>query len=315
MSLRFPLGWLSPTDLFKPHLPCVNHPSNLVGFLAGLRTKLAWSERYVAILTPDGAATLIPTPKAGTMPEVQVEPMRRLFSASQLNITVISYTELEAIRKDAARCIPMLGTLVGLAYVGHRVLVFEGHPSAFETVVAGSDVLLIDSGMLPFLHPGWFDAASRVMPAGSKILQFDRKCHQVYPVVKSKSSPGWKTTEPDGEGSYANCLLTTLAKLPPEPVQLVVGQSPPDLRLLASDPDECEWVAELPFQYEALDSEKVINVIRQLGRWKTLTIPSKQTLQTKLATSGGLHAVFFELTFTEDAPGRTRLEILRRAAS
>ena len=96
---------------------------------------------------------------------------------------------------------------------------------------------------------------------------------------------------------------------------MVVGQPPPDLRLLASDPREREWVAELPFQYETLDSAKVIGMIRKLSGWKSPAIPSHRTFQTKLATANGLHDVFFDLTLTEDEPGSTPLEILRRATN
>ena len=53
-----------------------------------------------------------------------------------------------------------LGMLLGFAYVGHAVWVFEGHPSALTEGCRDADVLLVDGGMLPFLAPDWHAVAS-----------------------------------------------------------------------------------------------------------------------------------------------------------
>lgn len=55
----------------------------------------------------------------------------------------------------------------------------------------------------------------------------------LLPVVRSKKPEGWEYGEPDGEGSYLNCLLTALAKLPPTAIELVTAQPLPDLSDLA----------------------------------------------------------------------------------
>ncbi len=294
-------------------MPNVSEPDDLREIVARARAILGCAERKVAILTPERNLRIVFAPPAGSMSQEHVDPVRRIFPGSQLNITVVSFTASDALEKNDARCIPMLGTLAGLAYVGHSVLVFEGHAAAFETVVAGSDALVIDSGMLPFLQSDWFDAAKRNMPQG-KILCFDRKRNRAHPLVRSKNPPGWKETEQDGEGSYLNCLLTTLAKLPPTPVEVIAGKPVPDLRLLASDPKECEWAADLPFQYDALDSAEVIRLLQRVSQWEAPAVSTSRTFHAKLATGGGLMDVYFDLSLREHVAGNVALEILKKSA-
>jgi hypothetical protein len=312
MSLRSLLAGLRAPHLFEPHMPNVSEPLDLRDIAARARAILACAERKVAILTPDRNLRIVPAPPAGSMSQEHVDPVRRIFPGTELNITVVSFTALQALEKNDAQCIPMLGILAGLAYVGHKVLVFEGHPSAFETVVAGSDALVIDSGMLPFLQSDWFDVARRNMPQG-KILCFDRRRNQAHPLVRSKNPPGWKETESDGEGSYLNCLLATLAKLPPTPVEVIAGQPVPDLRLLASDPKEREWVAELPFQYEALDSAEVIRLLQRVSKWETPAVSTSRTFHARLATGHGLQDVYFDLRLREPVAGSVGIKILRKS--
>ncbi len=134
---------------------------------------------------------------------------------------------------------------------------------------------------------------------------------RILPIVKSKASPGWRYTEPDGEVSYVNCLLTTLAKRSAIPVQVVAGQPPPDLKKLASDPKEIEWAADLPFQYEALSAEKVMGIIHRLAKWSPVqNQQAAGSLQTKLAAGGGpLRSVTFQLVLVKDDGGKYRLSI------
>ena len=65
-----------------------------------------------------------------------------------LKISVISYTFIEALATEIDKAIPFRGFLNAWAYLGHSVIVFEGHPSAFESGVRDCDVLFVDSGMM-----------------------------------------------------------------------------------------------------------------------------------------------------------------------
>ena len=89
------------------------------------------------------------------------------------------------------------------------------------------------AALLPLLQNNWLELAQRAITAKSRILGYERENGRILPIVKSKASPGWRYTEPDGEVSYVNCLLTTLAKRSAIPVQVVAGQPPPDLKKLA----------------------------------------------------------------------------------
>jgi hypothetical protein len=235
-------------------------------------------------------------------------------SAKPLNITFVGYTQLEALMKDKAKCIPQLGQLLGFAYLGHNVIVFEGHPSAFEHALRDCDVFMIDSGMLPFLQPDWLDVALRVAREGAKMIVQDRKTGRLQPVIKSKNAQGWRYGEPDGEASYANCLLTTLAKADaPPPVRIASGSALPGLAQFARDPAQLNWIAELPFRYDTLDADKVIRILHRVAKWSPLDNgESKGVLKAQVATGGGQRqAVSFDLTLGQDAAGKQRLEVVK----
>jgi hypothetical protein len=57
----------------------------------------------------------------------------KLFGVKR-NIAAIAYTELSGLRSDISKTIPFFGILLGFAYIGHAVWIFEGHGSA---LVAG----------------------------------------------------------------------------------------------------------------------------------------------------------------------------------
>jgi len=139
---------------------------------------------------------------------------------------------------------------------------------------------------------------------------------RLQPVVPSKTAPGWAyATEPDGERSYVNGLLTTLAKRASIPVQLVCDQRLPELPKLAIVPEEIEWTTALPFDYGALSVAEVIRIISKSPgiRWS----PAKEneisgTVKMKLAGAGGsARDVFFQLLLIEDGPQGRSLRIER----
>lgn len=74
--------------------------------------------------------------------------------------------------------------------------------------------------------------------------------------------------EPDGEHSYTNALLTTLAKTAPTPVALSLGKGVPPLRQFTEDPDHLEWIDSLPFRYHELDGTEVVSLILTLAGYR-----------------------------------------------
>ena len=110
--------------------------------------------------------------------------------------------------------------------------------------------------MLPFLQLDWMQVAQQVMQANPRVFIHDRKSYRLMAVTPSNRRPGWRYTEPDGEGSYANCLLTTLGKGAATSVEIAAGAACQVWQDLANDPEELEWVAGLPFQLRRRSTRK-----------------------------------------------------------
>jgi len=317
-------GSSQPSDVFSPYMPGVDLLSDMDALFDKARHSLLTGEylsekdergqRAVVIVTPGRLTMFVPCPTPGSMSNKNAASMTRLMPPEpKLNISVVSYTFLEALMQDKGKCIPFLGYLAAWGYIGHSVVVFEGHPSAFESGVRNCDVLLVDSGMLPFLQADWVEVAHRVMRPGAKIFVHKRETYTLMPVAEGGNAQGWQYSEHDGEGSYVNCLLMTLAKGTRPSVQVTSGSELPNLADLTTDPQELDWIAGLPFKYDKLNADEVIKIIIQAAGWRWYHF---------LKTTGVFHArlitgpdewklVPFTLTLTKDAEGRRLLRIER----
>jgi hypothetical protein len=120
--------------------------------------------RYVIIVTPGRMLKFQPCPPPGSMADANVQNVERMMpSTVKRNVVAIAFTELEALQKDAGRAIPFLGFLLGFAYIGHAVWVFEGHPAALAAGCRDADVLLVDGAMVPHLQEDWRAVAGKAM--------------------------------------------------------------------------------------------------------------------------------------------------------
>jgi hypothetical protein len=141
--------------------------------------------RYVIIVTPGRMLKFQPCPPPGSMADASVQGVERLMpSAVKRNVAAIAYTELEALQKDPGRAIPFLGFLLGFAYIGHAVWVFEGHPSALAAGCRDADVLLVDSAMKPHLQENWAAVASKAM-RHPEIYIHDRSTYSLKKLVRA----------------------------------------------------------------------------------------------------------------------------------
>ncbi len=170
-----------PPDLFQPHMPDVDELADMEGLFTETRRLLTvgvdaddddpGTGRHLAIVTPGRAVLFHACPAIGSLPDEVTAPLERWLPAiPPLEVTVITYTRLEAMLQDLGRCIPFFGVLMGFASLGHNLVVYEGHESALESGVRGSDVILVDSAMLPYLQPDWVQVARRVSRPGARIL-------------------------------------------------------------------------------------------------------------------------------------------------
>jgi hypothetical protein len=170
-------------DLFEPRMPEVDTPPNIENVFAEAR-KAALGEsaserdpRQVVVVTPGRMLMLQPCPPPGSMPKAAVSQIERLASPKvKRKIAVIGYTELRAVTSDVGKAIPFFGLLSGMAYIGHSVWVFEGHPSALAAGCKEADLLIVDSAMVPHLASDWRQVASAQKPA-PQIYLHDRATH------------------------------------------------------------------------------------------------------------------------------------------
>jgi hypothetical protein len=175
-----------PSDVFQPHMPSVHLLADMEAFFAKVRRDLALGfpqapgQRGVAIITPTREVLVQTCPPPERMPPDVINSVGQLLPPSPpATICVISHTAACRTTEEMSKCIPFSGYLCALASIGHSVVVFEGHPSAFESGVRNCDVLFIDSGMLPFVQSNWEQVACRIMRINKKIFVHDRPSYRL----------------------------------------------------------------------------------------------------------------------------------------
>jgi len=123
--------------------------------------------RQVIIVSPGRLLIAKDSPLASEIPAEQLDVLNNLLPPKpHVNIAVITYTYLDALKENILSAIPFFGFLLGFAALGHTVWVFEGHPTALSAGCRDADLLLVDSGMLPALeavNPDWREHALEVM--------------------------------------------------------------------------------------------------------------------------------------------------------
>jgi hypothetical protein len=80
------------------------------------------------------------------------------------------------------KAIPFMGMVMGLAYIGHAVWLFEGHSSALAAGCRDADVLLVDGEMVSHLQKDWAQVAASTM-RHKEIYVHDRKTFALRRVV------------------------------------------------------------------------------------------------------------------------------------
>lgn len=323
------VGSPRPADVFQPHQTWVELLSDMDEVFAKARRmaggevadeagespgeKSAAGERGVIIVTPGRLYIRDPSPKPGSVPKAEAEEMGKTLPPDPpLQISVISYTNIEALVEDMSKAIPFRGFLISWAYIGHSVVVFEGHPSAFESGVRNSDVLLVDSGMRPFLQPDWVAVAQRVMRPGAEILVHDRETYTVSRVAypDPDHQPFLGRT---GDRAYADLLVELLVGGERPSVEITSGCALPRLADLTNRPADFPRLANLPFKYEDLNADRVIDIVLHEAGWRWYN-PFKQTGSvpiTVMYPDGTMREWKASATLRKDAQGRRQILIER----
>ena len=168
-----PDGRAYGADRLEPRMPEVDVRDDIDEVFANVRKAAAGDKgpRGLVVVRPDRRYLVLPALPATPALTVSAADMERLIpSAVKRNVAVIGDTGFAAKEAgrtavassivDANRSIPFFGILMAMSHSGHPVWIFEGHSSALAAACRHADVLIVDSGMLPFLRRGWEDAAS-----------------------------------------------------------------------------------------------------------------------------------------------------------
>jgi hypothetical protein len=279
-----------PPNRFDPRMPDVDLRADAGAAFANARAKASGKNESlrIAVVRPDRAVLFFPLPP----PPPQTSQMAKQLAAvipsdRSRNIAVISSTEFTmsgpgsaASLQEANSAIPFIGILCGLTYLGHKIWIFEGHSSALTLGLEQSEILVVDSGMVPFLQSDWLEVAQKAMQDNPRIFVHDRKTYRLVQMFPADR-------EPDGEASYVNSLLTALGKGTAVSAEIATRAAVPNLASFATDPEEMKWIAKLPFRYENLDPQKVIEILlTAAGRSKLNPFKKEWTLKTRLIVKG-----------------------------
>lgn len=317
-------GHSRPSDIFQPHLMGVELFEDMDELFREARRAASgedddevtrsWKEfdgqRAVAIITPGRSTIFSPCPEPNSMPETLIAQQRLMMPPDPpLKISVISYTFVEALTTEIDKAIPFRGFLMMWAYLGHSVIVFEGHPSAFESGVRDCDVLFVDSGMYPFIPLNWIDLASSVMNEGARIFVHNRATYTLSQI----------TTKPDAAQSkarakiyYAELLLRFLMSATRSSIEITSGTMIPDLAELITHPADREWLSKYSIEREKLDADWVIDGFLQQAGWRWYTpFKTKGVLRLSVTTFERTGEWLFNLTVRKDSAGRRQLVIER----
>ena len=314
-------GDATPSDIFQPHLMGVELFDDMDELFLEARQLAAGqhpdtgepvldqAKRGVATVTPGRLIVLDPCPDSNTVPEDELLPMLAMLpSKSPLNISVISYTNIEAFTTDMTKAIPFRGYLLAWATAGHNVIVFEGHPSAFESGVRNADVLLMDSGMLPFVQFNWVEAAQRVMQPEGKIFLHDRQTFTLSLFSKPEGQP----PESNIEVNYNELLLRSLMRAVQISVEITAGEMVPDLLDLVTESTDRDWISR-NFERDKVNAETLIDLLLHNAGWRWYT-PFKTTGVLKFQfplTDGTAGQWEFTLRLTKNTAGKRQLRIER----
>lgn len=179
-------------------MPEVDRERDFPTILAAARklTSETPEHRQIALITPGRLVMMLPCPPAETVSQEMIASIREIVPEEQPQvITTIAFTDvvsrgpLEVAKVN--QVIPFTGYLLGMAFVGHNVVVFEGHPSALAAGCLGADLLIVDGAMADQLQENWVVVAAGAMRK-PRILVFGRDGRLV---VVDPSTEHWVKSE------------------------------------------------------------------------------------------------------------------------
>jgi hypothetical protein len=165
-------------------------------FFAKVRKQAAGS-RGVSLVRPDRSHYVLPAPPPGAIsPQMEAGVKAVIPSDQPRNVAAIVASGALAgdpskppALPDIAKRVPFFGLLIGLAYTGHAVWIFEASPEAMPAGCEDADVLIVDSDALAALPTGWAVDAAIIM-RNPNILAFDRTRQKLGALRTAGEVPG-----------------------------------------------------------------------------------------------------------------------------
>ena len=179
-----------------------HRPSNLIEFpgsetLFSKVRRQAAAGRGVSLVRTDEKHFVLPAPPPGSISQQMVDGVKGVVPSDQpRNIAAIAAADALAgdpskppTLPDVARRVPFFGLLIGLAYVGHAVWIFEAVRSMLTEGCEDADVLIVDSNAIATLPSGWAEDIGPVM-RNPNILVFDRTRQKIGAIQTAGVVPG-----------------------------------------------------------------------------------------------------------------------------
>jgi hypothetical protein len=146
----------------------------------------------IVVVRTDGKRLLVPRLKAESVKPEMVKGIEQIFpSTPRRNIAVIADVAWALANQTdiyaANRAVPFWGMLLGFAFVGHAVLVFQGTTDQLEDGCRDADVLIVDSASIDSLPINWQTEVARSMRT-LQILVHDRSSYQLHSVPLSSNA-------------------------------------------------------------------------------------------------------------------------------
>ena len=143
----------------------------------------------VVVVTPGRILMGIPCSPPGSMQPQVIGPIQELAPLPATTITVIGFNDVvrhmpnarmpevekqRYIRQMMNEAVPFFGYVLGFGYLGHSVILFEGHPQAYADGIRGAEMLMVDSAMIEALPEDWIEIARREMIGRRRVVVFNR---------------------------------------------------------------------------------------------------------------------------------------------
>jgi hypothetical protein len=146
------------------------------------------AEGNIVVVRVDGKRVLAPRLKAESVKPEMVKAVEQIFpSVPRRNIAVIGDVAWASADHvgicDANRSVPFWGMLLGFAFVGHSVWVFQGTADQLEDGCRDADVLIVDSASIDSLPINWQTEVAKSMRT-PQILVHDRSSYKLQSVPR-----------------------------------------------------------------------------------------------------------------------------------